>query len=638
MSDEKRRQADEDPSVSPDHSNSPSPVREEIGMLADQPPLEQPGHASHVPVANSSATEGADESEGRALSAEQLAVRAELEMIGPMWYQSIWTEHPEASEEQVSAFLNRQLNLSTRLIPHRWTTEPPFKEACRAAEELRVNLERVLYDLKTKDVSDRSARIEDRQATQLVEDWTNVRLPNLDRSYQEVIKVWFKPGDDPLTKIFSDLKNKFANLIARLDYERSERPALRKEVTAPVSVTDSIRQGGERKNMVQFDAAKLVQAFAGDTNDPDVLLNFSNWKSAWNSVVQEMETLRGFNQTTLFQKLKSVLSGPALLLVSRYSSESHNSYEAAMNDLIEKYQDPITLAGTYINNGIQARESAGEQAEAIRHAFKALSNMRDVFEREKVDMYDFALMRTFITALPVDVQAKWNTYKVQKKQDYVLKCEGALKEGNVLPNWQAGMVENRDQFDAWLRLISVKFHQPVVRSESRTSSTASNFAISQSLKKRTPEQECFLCPEGSGHCLSRCPRGLGMSLKMWRSVCREKGRCFTCANPHQHGHTCRDSCRICRGKQRNAAHHVLMCPINSFRTHPLEEKEEVSRSKQGPLKPRTRRQGSKWPNENQIEGPLAKWAKDITAQMKSLNKQVKESHKDKPQKSDQKEK
>lgn len=283
--------------------------------------------------------------------------------------------------------------------------------------------------------------------------------------------------------------------------------------------------------MVQFDAAKLVQSFAGDTNDPDVFLNFSNWKSAWGSVVQEMETLRSFNQTTLYQKVKSCLSGPALLLVSRYSSESQNSYEAAMNDLIEKYQDPITLAGTYINNGIQPRDSPGEQAEAIRHAFKALSNMRDVFERENVDMYDFALMRTFITALPAEVQAQWNT-KVQKKQDYVLQCEGAMKDGlpNVLPNWQAGMVENRDQFDAWLRLISVKFHQPAVRKDARAVSTASNFAVSQTVKKRGPEQDCFLCPDGSGHFLSRCPRGQAMSLKKWRTSSRDGGRCFVCAD------------------------------------------------------------------------------------------------------------
>lgn len=81
-----------------------------------------------------------------------------------------------------------------------------------------------------------------------------------------------------------------------------------------------------------------------------------------------------------------------------------------------------------------------------------------------------------------------------------------------------------------------------------------------------------------------------------------------------------------------------MCPFNNFRTQPLEDPGEVPRSKAGPSKQRTRQQGSKWPNENPIEGPLAKWARDITAQMKSLNKRVKESQEDKPPKKDKKEK
>jgi hypothetical protein len=150
--------------------------------------------------------------------------------------------------------------------------------------------------------------------------------------------------------------------------------------------------------------------------------------------------------------------------------------------LCSKSEDPITLAGSYVSSGTAPRDSPAEHADAIRQAFNALTDLRDIFDREGVDLYDFAFMRTFITSMSPGPRAQWNAYKMQKKLEYNLDCEKATKSGDSLPGWKAGMVECREQFDAWLSLQSVRYRQPSMNSglTDIIGSTGSNFALSRS--------------------------------------------------------------------------------------------------------------------------------------------------------------
>ncbi|XP_059097671.1 uncharacterized protein LOC131891978 [Tigriopus californicus] len=564
---------------------------------------------------------------GRPLTALERAVQAELEMLGPAWAEAIWGSHPSASQDQANALIAVKLNEAGQLIPRRWQAERRFEDDCRIVEQMVETLSQVIEDLQAKEAKDESARIEYHQAQRLIADWESLRRPALERSYRMAADVWFQPGEDPLTRIFSTVTNLCGKAIARLEFEISARPALGHALKTPESVVP--RPTGDGKTIIQFDAAALVQAFDGDINDPEVLLNFSNWKSSWASLVKEMETLRGFDQTTLFQKLKTCLAGPALTLVSGYSSESTNSYEAAMKDLVDKYQDPITLAGSYINSGLKPRKTAAEQAEAIRNSFKALHNMRDIFEREQVDMYDFALMRTFITAMPAESQALWTTNKIQKKQDHLLKCDEAAKKGEELPGWKAGLVENYDQFDAWLRLQSVQFRQPVGGESMDTApqSTASNFAMTADEKvDKVANITCFICPpEKAHHALANCRKGLAMSAREWRITCYGKNRCFRCTNPFSQGHQCQVKCRLCIGKGYDVSHHILVCPRNEARTSPLVD--YTARPKPNGRPTRNKRENSSRP-----EASVPKWAKEMQATMESLAKQTTKERKDKPSK------
>lgn len=273
---------------------------------------------------------------------------------------------------------------------------------------------------------------------------------------------------------------------------------------------------------------------------------------------------------------------------------------------------------------------SGEQADAIRHALNALHNMRDVFEREEVDLYDFALMRTFVTALPTESQALWNTYRVQRKQEYLLKCESAAKEGKVLPEWKAGMVENHDQFDSWLRLLSAQFSQPAPtmdQTDETPVSSASNFAV---VRNSAGQEECFMCsPHLKNHTLDKCRKVLAMSSKAWKAACYEKSRCVKCTKAFQKGHECLVVCSYCQGNRYEVGHPWVMCPKNPARRGRMEKRDKsLSSHMEANPPPRAKRARA---GKNGDE-PVAKWAKDLMTQMRSLT-----SHLNQANQSDKKE-
>lgn len=397
----------------------------------------------------------------------------------------------------------------------------------------------------------------------------------------------------------------------------------RQQVGTPAQVVAKT----EPPTLIQFNVAKLITKFNGDLREQGVLQKFSNWKSAWMNLVQEMKTFRGFNYVILFQKLKNCLDGPALELVSKYSCESVNSYEAAMKDLLFKFEDPIELAGSYLTDALAPRESLAEQCEAMRHAFNALHNMEDVFEREGVKMYDFAIIQNLTSALSSEGQGKWKSYKARKRQEYRLKADEAAKSGEPMPIWKEGMVQNYEQFNAWLQIQAVRMDQSssvVNPPQADTAMTAANFSVLGHHRREKPISS--QCPIGDGkHSINHCPKGLAMTQTDWFHACRRAGICAKCSKPFASGHQCQGACSLCRGKGGDrVAHFIVMCPLNKYRTAPL----VVANSDKSGT--RTKKERDKIKRTRQFpptEAPTPKWVKNVEDKIRKLADQMEKKEK-----------
>ncbi|CAB4054886.1 unnamed protein product [Lepeophtheirus salmonis] len=92
---------------------------------------------------------------------------------------------------------------------------------------------------------------------------------------------------------------------------------------------------GRILSLVQFNVRSLINKFKGDSEDENVLLQFSNWKTAWENLVIDMKEMPGFTEAILFQKLKECLEEPALSLVSVFASCSPSAYPEAMKCFTE---------------------------------------------------------------------------------------------------------------------------------------------------------------------------------------------------------------------------------------------------------------------------------------------------------------
>uniref|UniRef100_A0A0K2UQW2 Uncharacterized protein n=1 Tax=Lepeophtheirus salmonis TaxID=72036 RepID=A0A0K2UQW2_LEPSM len=92
-----------------------------------------------------------------------------------------------------------------------------------------------------------------------------------------------------------------------------------------------------KKSIVQINVRSLINKFKGDPEDENVLLQFSNWKTAWENLVIDMKEMPGFVEAILFQKLKECVEEPVLSLVSVFASCSPSAYREAMKCLTESY-------------------------------------------------------------------------------------------------------------------------------------------------------------------------------------------------------------------------------------------------------------------------------------------------------------
>ena len=268
----------------------------------------------------------------------------------------------------------------------------------------------------------------------------------------------------------------------------------------------------------------------------------------------------------------------------------------------------IFRSGVFLRSPDSAFGSSKEPTDSIIQSTNALCGMRDIFEQQDVDMYEFALMQNFLSAMPPDMQSQWNRYKVKKKEEHKLRFTAAEAEGQSINEWKSGMVENCKDFTAWLTLF--KSQKPIgFPEQSPAVSTAENFAIQSdsSQKSSIDKNRCFLCKEANtdNHILSRCPKGQNMTLFTWKATCRREKRCIKCAKPFTPGHnkSCKAYCTICRGKSYDNEHHVLMCPMNMHRSFPP----DPMASKMGQSGPP--KKGNKRKNEQEGDAQLAKIVK-----------------------------
>lgn len=502
------------------------------------------------------------------------AVEVELQMLGPIWYEVICEANKGASDEQIKTLLDLKLDQAKQMIPARWKAEKKFKDNCVMIQQIHTNINNVLKNLQTKELNDPSVKIEDHQAKRLMKDWETIRHPAFEANFQEATRMWYKPHGDPLTAEFSTIMNQFAHLMARFEYETSIRPALNGSTSKRTS-TESVIKPPDPKKMIKMDKFQVrgrIQPFEGDLGDPEVVDKFLKWKKDWECLVREMETMPGFCKIVLFQKLKSTLSGRALKMLYRYSTHRKSSYDDAMKDLRDKFENPLNIAAHHIKRGLTKRKTNLEQLDAAQDALNALQNLKHIFQREKVDMFDFALTCTFARSMAPLLESRWYHFRIQEMHDYNQKRESALKSGDHLPEWNFGMVDNYEQFDAWLRLQEALMKQSGVETNS---------------DQRSTDLSCFLCgPHHQTHHLTRCPKGLDMSLPDWKRACRRHLHCYKCGRPSDLDHRCEVKCRICTGRRTKVNHHMLMCPLSKFRTSPVDDEDEEDNKRASEASPK----------------------------------------------------
>lgn len=408
-----------------------------------------------------------------------------------------------------------------------------------------------------------------RQISSSLLEWQDEILPPLQVARDNATAVWYKPKFDPIVKSLGDINLQVKKMRADFEIDLKSRPVLgleKENVETSSSQMFMLQQ--ERMNIVHFDAANLIGVkFNGDTDDPDILLKFNNWKSNWLSLLSEMETLPGCNMLSLFKKLKDCLEGNAL-----HRASSIKSYDNAMQDLVNRFEDPIGLAGCYYREATNPNQDKFELADNILQSYSALNGMEDVFEREGVNMYHFSLIQAFVNTMPSDMRSDWNAYQVKKKEEYNQRVANSSNQ-DMAP-WHAGQVINYATFTTWLKFFYAKRpkYSKAHSDAMPPISTGANFAISAAGKSFKPVNGCFICVGNNpdNHKLERCPVGQNMTYKSWLFTCKQAKLCGKCAKPYTPGHskTCRVACINCRGKSYDNDHHILMCPMNRFRKFP----------------------------------------------------------------------
>jgi hypothetical protein len=337
------------------------------------------------------------------------------------------------------------------------------------------------------------------------------------------------------------------------------------------SMTDTQRIVIEQKkhSALYLDAKKSIpENFQGDENSPSCLQDYSSWKAAWEIFYNELKNTTDGSPIIAFSKMKTVLSGEALRLVSNLDARDPMSYDKAIKTLEDKYSDKIALAISFIKDTSKSEDDPVKKIREMDHALAGLLALKEAFAKETVSFYDFTLILIMSANMTEDMLDHWTSYKETLKQQH-LANQRNKSAGETEKPWTAGMAENVETFRAWMSVFVAPLNKKENKIQPQTPETsASNFFVKR--------EDCFVCD--ANHPYWKCPKVMRMSRKNWRNTCYNKKRCMICANNFadpNHVPNCTDKCRLCSG-----SHNSVICPNNRYRTAELGEKrvaEEVQK-------------------------------------------------------------
>ena len=194
------------------------------------------------------------------------AVTAELELLKPILKSSIKEENPGITEQLLDHLLKLKLSDAKEKIPQRWIQEPKFQAEKELCTHLLTSLNKVLNNLQAKDKCDQSAEIEIFQAKSALVKWDTHHGPSLKASFDMVKSFWFKPSEDPLTKVYLEITETVDNLKALLKHElsvRNKRPrAADDKQEYPAKIQKCIGDSIEQRSKVSNKDPKDVQSQA----------------------------------------------------------------------------------------------------------------------------------------------------------------------------------------------------------------------------------------------------------------------------------------------------------------------------------------------------------------------------------------
>eukprot|EP00094_Tigriopus_californicus_P012331 TCALIF_11920-PA protein Name:"Protein of unknown function" AED:0.27 eAED:0.27 QI:0/0/0/0.75/0.66/0.75/4/0/348 len=205
------------------------------------------------------------------------------------------------------------------------------------------------------------------------------------------------------------------------------------------------------------------------------------------------------------------------ILVYRYPTKREDSYDKAMQELKNKFENPLNIAAHLIKRGLTPRRTKADQLESVKASLNALQRVKNIFETENVDMYTFALTCTFTRSMTPSMEESWDKFRIQEMHHYHEKRDLGVKAGEFLPEWKFGLVDNYEKFNAWLEKQEAQLKKDDIERRSDQLSSLCRESTNQE-EIETPKVDffCFLCgPKNSNHHLTRCPVGLDMSLKDW---------------------------------------------------------------------------------------------------------------------------
>lgn len=516
--------------------------------------------------------EAMSDDDGPDVSPERALLHAEVELLRQKLAKKIAEDRKELTPTHVDALVNVKLARAKSMLPTRWETEAKFHRVLKSAKSLEKDFEEVLAVLKSKIGKDPSAEIEARKARFFAKRWVEEASPDLNDAFSEANNWWYNEDeDDPLQESYSKVTAKIDHAVANLEYLIQSNEEL-KRAFAPSTANESGQAANTmvvqppQHHLLMFDVKRHVDRYAGDHNDPAYLNQFCHWKSQWEAAYNVMKSMGGANETILFQKLKDTLVGTALSIANVYDGGGKDSLKRALQDLEEEYEDRIALAATYLTKATENKPDMASAAQSIYTAFNALENMRDIFEKQNVDVFHFSMINAFYNAMPAEMKADWDGFTMQDKVAYKARQKEARDNGKEeLPVWTQGRVMNYDTFITWLKVF--KARQPKSASESTSmeiAPTAANFAIQHG---NPSPNLCFLCP-GQAHHVTKCPKGVQMSFEEWKAACIQAKKCFKCGKDFVGNHlrACKVTCRFCKGLDERTDHHVLMCDRNDNRS------------------------------------------------------------------------